>query len=45
VPTTASYSQHRQAPVNYYQKSINNAEYDHANARNYNSADPLAVSS
>jgi hypothetical protein len=29
--------------INFYQSAVHNAEYDHANARVYDPADPLAV--
>jgi hypothetical protein len=29
--------------INFYQSAVQNAEYDHANARVYDPADPLAV--
>ena len=29
--------------INYYHNAVHNAEYDHANAKVYDPADPLAV--
>ena len=43
APTPAFSTLPRNTPISYYQPSTNQAIYDHANAKIYDPADPLAV--